>query len=748
MSVLAAMAQGQRRTVSGRVFSSTGEELVNAVVMFKDLRDSTKIYHSVCDAGGCYNQELPYGRYSCTVSFLGECYIPDNNVVSIYKQNTVIPDIRISLKEEALDEVTVVAKRPFVSYSGSKARYNLSANPASVGGTLSDGIKLIPGIQVKESGGLSVFGFYNLKVAVNGRILRLSNEEIQAYVASMSVADVEAVEIIRNPGPEYGAGGDAVLNIITKKNSNAGLNAFVSADVVYRTALSQNALMRVNLNTGKWVNYVSYRFFNTHRMETLTTTIGADTTKIAPHNGHNVQAGSEYRISTGQIVGARALLSLSKEHINYKNTNRTGMDRKVGTVNLYHLLSLEKWNWRNYADYTFSSNDRNYFYKSATGSNFLQDKFHYLRMASDLSFSATPQLGITVGGSLNNTWFTTASRSGHRDADYSYKECNTYAYLALRYHNDSFDTYGGVQFNHDMRSGSFRGRKSGTDNICNWQPYFSFTYNISRNHRLVASLQTYYDRPSFRDLMPYASHSGFLYRLGNSGLKNSKRYNISLSYSYMRAATIELSFSNEKDPVVEYLTPYKGGYALTKTNLDNSRYMRIVTGAPIPVIYKEDGLQWVVSTYVAYHIQRDRGAVNSLDYNHTFQACYVQHKQSLNLPSQWYFDAQITYYSPLSVGVYKTEKQWWTDFTVSRRVRNWRFSVSGYDIFNTNVAKGRIEGMKDQVSFVQNWHSPKITFGISCTFGNKDLKTYNRKSVNSESRLNRSANEGINLQSH
>lgn len=445
VSVLAAMAQGQRRTVSGRVFSSTGEELVNAVIMFKDLRDSTKIYHSVCDAGGCYNQELPYGRYSCTVSFLGECYIPDNNVVSIYEQNTVIPDIRISLKEEALDEVTVVAKRPFVSYSGSKARYNLSANPASVGGTLSDGIKLIPGIQVKESGGLSVFGFYNLKVAVNGRILRLSNEEIQAY---------------------------------------------------------------------------------------------------------------------------------------------------------------------------------------------------------------------------------------------------------------------------------------------------------------VASLQTYYNRPSFRDLMPYASHSEFLYRLGNSGLKNSKRYNISLSYSYMRAATIELSFSNEKDPVIEYLTPYKGGYALTKTNLDNSRYMRIVTGAPIPVIYKEDGLQWVVSTYVAYHIQRDRGAVNSLDYNHTFQACYVQHKQSLNLPSQWYFDAQITYYSPLSVGVYKTEKQWWTDFTVSRRVRNWRFSVSGYDIFNTNVAKGRIEGMKDHVSFVQNWHSPKITFGISCTFGNKDLKTYNRKSVNSESRLNRSANEGINLQSH
>ena len=56
-----------------------------------------------------------------------------------------------------------------------------------------DGVKLIPGVQIQESGGLSIFGFYNLTVAVNRQVLRLSNEEIQAYLASLSVTDVEAV---------------------------------------------------------------------------------------------------------------------------------------------------------------------------------------------------------------------------------------------------------------------------------------------------------------------------------------------------------------------------------------------------------------------------------------------------------------------------------------------------------------------------------------------------------------------------
>lgn len=59
-------------TVRGKVKSTAGEELINAVVVFTDLQDSTKFYPSVCDAKGRYQQELPYGSYSYVVAYLGE----------------------------------------------------------------------------------------------------------------------------------------------------------------------------------------------------------------------------------------------------------------------------------------------------------------------------------------------------------------------------------------------------------------------------------------------------------------------------------------------------------------------------------------------------------------------------------------------------------------------------------------------------------------------------------------------------
>jgi len=740
------MAQEQFGTVDGKVKSSTGEELVNAVVLFKNFTDSTKIYPAVCDASGCYHQELPYGQYTYVISYLGEYYTPKENQIVVNRLSIEISTIVIALKDKMLDEITVIAKRPFVSYNGSNAKYNLSANPASIGGNLLEGIKLIPGVQVQESGGLSVFGFYNLKVAVNGRLLTISNDELQAYLASLGVSDVEIVELIRQPGPEYGTGGEAVLNIVTKKKPNDGLNVFVSTELVYRTLFSENARMRINYNKGGWRNYISYQFSDTRRKESLTTSIGADSTTVKPYNGHNLQVGSEFQISPKQVVGVRTHLSVAKEHINYNRKNSTDMERKVTVVNLYHTLSGTRWNWKNYVDYTFSSNNRDYF-RSGAEDNTLQDRFHYFRVASDFIYWITPLWGTLIGCNRNDAWFETDSSPKSNNLNNSnYKESNTSAYITVRYRNESIDTYGGIQFNYDRRESTAKGTIDNIDNICNWQPYFSFAYEISRNHRLTTSLQTYYRRPSFRDLAPYTSYSGFLYRLGNPNLQNSMRYNISINYTYRRAAMLEVNLSDEKHPIVEYLMPYNGGYALAKTNLNSSRYLRIVAGSPIPIIYRENGAQWIASTYLAYHLQKDRGIVNEADYTGTFNAYYLQHRQSFNLPSHWYFDAQITYYSPLFAGVYKTETQWWMDFTVSKRIQNWKFYLNGYDIFNTNVAKGKIEGMKNRVWFVKDWHSPKITFGVNLTLGNKDLKTTNYKNKDSELRLNKSANEGINLQ--
>lgn len=59
------------------------------------------------------------------------------------------------------------------------------------------------------------------------------------------------------------------------------------------------------------------------------------------------------------------------------------------------------------------------------------------------------------------------------------------------------------------------------------------------------------------------------------------------------------------------------------------------------------------------------------------------------------------------------------------------------------MARGEIMGLSQPIAFVQNWYSPKVTLSISCTLGNKRLKSSSRQTINSESRLTDSANEGL-----
>ena len=217
----------------------------------------------------------------------------------------------------------------------------------------------------------------------------------------------------------------------------------------------------------------------------------------------------------------------------------------------------------------------------------------------------------------------------------------------------------------------------------------------------------------------------------------------------MRAASLEFSYSDERLPIVEMISRQGSNYYLSRNNLDRSQYIRVVAGLPIPIINNQDlGINWLASTYFAFHRQFDRGVVNDSHIDRTFNAYYLMHSQSLSLPKNWNILAQATYYSPLFMGVYQTTKpQWWIDLTVSKRIANWKFSLSGRDLLNSNIAEGQVVGLPMEMHFKKNWHQPSVTLSISLFIGNDKLKG-TRKMNTSESadRIVSTADESISLQ--
>ena len=728
-------------TVSGTITGNKGEAFANAVIIFQANTDTLKRFPAFCDMDGFYCIELPKGEYNYAVFYMGRQFRDTKFRVDATQDDINLEPIVLDLEDIALNEAVVKANRPFVTYRGNNVVYNLAAHRGAAGSTLLDGLRFIPGIQTDGADGLSMFGFYKLSLAINGRILKLTNDEATGYLSTLSTADVEHVELIRNPGPEYGFQNGSVLNIVTKKKADEGVNAFLSASLTYQKMLSEQATGRVNINKGKWRNFVAYNFADKRQKETLLTSMGNDETKVNPLQNHLLQLGSEVQLAATHLVGMRIYGTKSDEKL--KNTPQISVDMdNIGAgANLYQSIGRRSWTWNVNADYAYRNSKRAYQQGNVFSSN-LKDIFNYLRASTDFLYRFTPAITLQTGGGWTKSDFDTRNS----DITSEYVEKTTSAYLTLRYRDAQIDAHGGIQGNYDVWT--YRGHTVPNDkahHLWTWQPYFSIGYDMAQNHRVAVNFQTYHQRPDFRDLQPYTSSSAVFNRVGNPNLKNSTRYNLALSYTFMRAAMFEISLSSERNPIVESIAPESGNYYITKTNLDNSKYLRILAGAPVPIISKENGFSWLTTTYFAYHWQKDKGFVNDAPHKHHFHAYYVQHKQSVSLPQEWSFEAQITYYSPLTAGLYLTKKQWWIDFFISKRVGDWKFSLSGHDIFNTNVARGRIAGLESPIYFTKNWHSPKITLGVSLTLGNKKLKTSNRKNMDINSRLQQSADESISI---
>ena len=101
-------------------------------------------------------------------------------------------------------------------------------------------------------------------------------------------------------------------------------------------------------------------------------------------------------------------------------------------------------------------------------------------------------------------------------------------------------------------------------------------------------------------------------------------------------------------------------------------------------------------------------------------------------------------YSSLYYGLFEMSPQWWTEASVSRRLGSWRLSLSAYDLFNTNVARGDYRGYPYAFSFSREWYSPRIALGISYSWGRRATKTrQGRERRLTDERLGSGASEGL-----
>ncbi|MBI9058958.1 MAG: TonB-dependent receptor [Labilibaculum sp.] len=271
-----------------------------ATVSVYTMTDSTLIDGTITNGKGEFElQKLKPGKYFVEVSFIGYNKAMVRNIPINKKQkiaNLKIVNLRQST--ESLDEVVVTSERLPVQYQIDKKVIPVSRQITAASGTAVDVLENVPSVSVDIEGNVSLRGNSNFTVLVDGKPSILDASDI---LEQMPASVIENIEIITNPSAKYDPEGTAgIINIITKKNTEKGLNGVVNLSLGSQENYNSDFLINYRKKKWNWnfgLDYSNRQFEGTSHTENRTTYEGLTNTVIS--DGESKMKRSGYGIRTG-----------------------------------------------------------------------------------------------------------------------------------------------------------------------------------------------------------------------------------------------------------------------------------------------------------------------------------------------------------------------------------------------------------------------------------------------------------------
>jgi len=131
--------------------------------------------------------------------------------------------------------------------------YDVKSDVNASNGSAADALGNVPSVAVDPDGTVSLRGSTNVQILVDGKpSAMLQGENRGSALQAMPAEDIDSVEVINNPGAEFGneGGGGPILNLVMKRNRRAG--GFGAANANVGTAGRHNAALNGAYNSGLW----------------------------------------------------------------------------------------------------------------------------------------------------------------------------------------------------------------------------------------------------------------------------------------------------------------------------------------------------------------------------------------------------------------------------------------------------------------------------------------------------------------
>ena len=262
-------------------------------------------------------------------------------------------------EENTLQEVEVRVSKPLIERKVDRVVFNVENSITAASGSLWEALAKAPGVQTGSDGNIKA-GSKGAVIYFNGKQIRLSEEDLMAYLQSIPSEQISKIEVMVNPSSKYDAQGGSVINIVTKKVNAEGFNASIGGGYTRGEANRFNLNSIFNFKTGKMNFFGSYAFTDNNLIKKIDSYNVFNSTDAPAYwqgdrltqnqvRTNNYTAGMDLNLSHNQVLGFLFTGNNSaNDGMNRQTTNMFNIDR-LQIDSVQHTTGLAAGNGMQYS---------------------------------------------------------------------------------------------------------------------------------------------------------------------------------------------------------------------------------------------------------------------------------------------------------------------------------------------------------------------------------------------------------------
>ncbi len=786
-------AQIKTPVLRGKVFTenNTPAELSTVILL---AADSSIISSTACDANGEYKFAVKAGNYLLLASSIGyeqalsgPYFIASDDIIA--RNITLIKSI------PELKEVSINARRSYVEVKPGRVVLNVQNSIVAEGNSVYDVLRQAPGVQVGNGGNISIIGRQNAMILIDGKPTNLSGENLNTILQSMQSSSVQQIELLLNPSARYDAGGAGVINIISKKGTNAGTNGTFNLGGGYGKYYKAVGGVTFNNRMGNINIFGDYNFSANKSFRTFTTdrTINYQG-QISNYDSryyttresfnHTFRVGSDFYLSPQHTLGA--MISGTVNNSAYLKDNflaianngkldsnivtLADLKRNLSSINydVNYVGKLDSLGQTLSADVSYNHFDRdskeyisNYFSKSSgeeyrpqldlqnlspSKINIWAAKIDYVKPLSQASqlemgvkySNVSSDNDLVFGPKINNVYTINSILSNN----FTYTEKISAAYALLNTSIAKWKFTAGLRVEQtDAKAASSTNASSVINfdkNYTNLFPQVAVRYNHNTNNNFVLSFNRSISRPAYEDINPFVYFVDLYdYRAGNPQLMPSFTNKIELTHLYKNVINTSL-YVAVTDNFYNFNSYIQNDQ--NKVNITTRRNFGQWAVYGIRFFSPVDFTNWWNATFsVDASYQRIKAFARNGDLNKGIQDILFSSTQRFTIAPGFSAEISGRYESPTFYGYVNFKANYRFDGGISKSVFNnmGTLKLTMGDMFRTDRDRGSIQYQNLNMAIINREEGRVVRLGFSYRFGNKQLKSARTRGSGNEEEQSR-----------